>query len=235
MPRSSSSLVLLVVWCRSSSSLLAFPASSSAARRAIRQPSDARRRSRRRRSSRPIPAHRRSPTQETPKPPANPDEALPPVVTSVTPDKATVGLDRSLDRRLGQQLRPALDRPARRRAARDDLRERHRAPRDHPDRRSSRPSACFVSRSAPARPVEARARRSRSRCENPGATLTSLSPLSVVAGAGATTLAGDRHRLRAGREDRLRRDGSHHDVRQRDVARGDDPGEPARRLRAAFR
>jgi hypothetical protein len=127
-------------------------------------------------------------TTEKPKPePTNPDDALPPVVSSVTPDKGTVGsvgpsivvagnnfVPRSIVQLDGAPLATSFVSGTELRAT---------IP-------TSKLAAVAVLRLSvgTSPPGGGASKEVTFEVQNPGATLTSLSPLSVVAGAGTTTL-----------------------------------------------
>jgi hypothetical protein len=128
-----------------------------------------------------------APTQDKPKPPANPDEALAPEVTSVTPDKGTVGsvgpsivvagtnfVPRSIVQLDGAPLATSFVSGTELRAT---------IP-------TSKLAAIGVLRLSvgTSPPGGGASKEVTFEVQNPGATLTSLSPLSVVAGSGTTTL-----------------------------------------------
>ncbi|MDB4934184.1 MAG: hypothetical protein JWP87_1156 [Labilithrix sp.] len=128
-----------------------------------------------------------APTQDKPKEKADPDEALPPVVTSVTPDKATVGavgpsivvagnnfVPRSIVQLDGAPLATSFVSGTELRAT---------IP-------TSKLAAVGVLRLSvgTSPPGGGASKEVTFEVQNPGAALTSLSPLSVVSGAGPTTL-----------------------------------------------
>lgn len=133
------------------------------------------------------PAPAPAPTQEKPKEPTNPDDALAPVVTSVTPDKATVGsvgpsivvagnnfVPRSIVQLDGAPLATNF-------VSETELRAT--IP-------TSKLAAVAVLRLSvgTSPPGGGASKEVTFEVQNPSATLTSLSPLSVVASSGPTTL-----------------------------------------------
>ena len=128
-----------------------------------------------------------APTADKPKPPVNPDEALPPVVSSVTPDKGTAGsvgpsivvsginfVARSIVQLDGVPLATTFVSGTELRAT---------IP-------TSKLAAVGVLRLSvgTSPPGGGASHEVTFEVQNPGATLTSLSPLSVLAGSAATTL-----------------------------------------------
>jgi hypothetical protein len=133
------------------------------------------------------PAPTAAPTQEKPKEPTNPDDALAPVVTSVTPDKATVGsvgpsivvagtdfVSRSIVQLDGAPLATSFVSETELRATLP----------------TSKLAAVGVLRLSvgTSPPGGGASKEVTFEVQNPSATLTSLAPLSVVSGSGATTL-----------------------------------------------
>jgi hypothetical protein len=133
------------------------------------------------------PAPAPTPTATQPKPPPNPDEALPPVVASVSPDKGTVGsvgpsivvggsnfVARSIVQLDGAPLATTF-------VSETELRAT--IP-------TSKLAAVGVLRLSvgTSPPGGGASKEVTFEVQNPGAMLTSLSPLSVVAGSSATTL-----------------------------------------------
>ena len=127
------------------------------------------------------------PTQEKPKPPANPDDALPPEVTSVTPDKGTVGaigptivvsgnnfVPRSIVQLDGTPLATNF-------VSGTELRATIPT--------SKLATVAVLRLSVGTSPPGGGASKEVTfEVQNPRATLTSLTPLSAVAGSGVTTI-----------------------------------------------
>jgi len=133
------------------------------------------------------PAPTAAPTATAPKPPMNPDDALAPEVTSVSPDKATVGsvgpsivvagtnfVPRSIVQLDGAPLATSF-------VSGTELRATIPT--------SKLATVAVLRLSVGTSPPGGGASKEITfEVQNPGATLTSLSPLSVVAGTGPTTL-----------------------------------------------
>lgn len=133
-----------------------------------------------------VPAPTVAPTQEKPKP-VNPDDALPPVVTSVSPDKATVGsvgpsivvagtnfVPRSIVQLDGAPLATSFVSGTELRAT-------------IPTTKLLATGVLRISVGT-SPPGGGASKEVTFEVQNPGATLTSLSPLSVILGTGTTTL-----------------------------------------------
>jgi len=133
------------------------------------------------------PAPTAVPTVEKPKPPVNPDEAMPPVVAAVSPDKGTVGsvgpsivvagtnfVSRSIVQLDGAPLATTF-------VSETELRAT--IP-------TSKLAAVAVLRLSvgTSPPGGGASKEVTFEVQNPGAMLTSLAPLSVVSGSGTTTL-----------------------------------------------
>jgi hypothetical protein len=135
----------------------------------------------------PAPAPAPSATQETPKEPTNPDEALAPVVTSVTPDRATVGS-------VGPSIVVAGDNFVPRSIVQLDGTPLATNFVSGTELRATIPTgklaAVAVLRLSvgTSPPGGGASKEVTFEVQNPGAALTSLSPLSVVSNSGATTL-----------------------------------------------
>ena len=134
-----------------------------------------------------VPTPTTTATVDPPKPPANPDDALPPIVTSVTPDTATVGsvgpsivvagnnfVSRSIVQLDGAPLATSFISVTELRAT-------------IPTSKLAQTGVLRLSVGT-GPPGGGASKEVTFDVQNPGATLTSLSPLSVVAGAGATSL-----------------------------------------------
>jgi hypothetical protein len=135
----------------------------------------------------PAPAPAPTATQEIPKEPTNPDEALAPVVTSVTPDKATVGS-------VGPSIVVAGDNFVPRSIVQLDGTPLATNFVSGTELRATIPTgklaAVAVLRLSvgTSPPGGGASKEVTFEVQNPGAALTSLSPLSVVSNSGATTL-----------------------------------------------